>query len=181
MSAPDLSSMHPGDGAVALRTLPRRYRDAARTAATTDLADEPDDQAIDEVAARVGPDGWSAADLVVAASARAEALERWLRSALVSDTAIAPRDLLGAELAVDHDPSAPPFARAVDELAERLARLAKVVDDADAARWIATLPTDSTDSPTVTPLEVLQRGVASLVGGERRLGPLLRSVRGRPG
>lgn len=169
--------MQPSDGAVALRTLPRRYRDAARAASTTSLDSEPDDPAVDEMASRVGPDGISASDLVAAAAARSDDLDRWLRSALVSDAAIAPAALQAPDLDVSHHEGAPAFSAAVEGLAGRLEALAELVDGADPSRWVAELPTES--GGTTTPLEVLQHGVAALVSGERRLSPLLRSVRGR--
>jgi hypothetical protein len=175
----DLSSMQPPDAAVALRTLPRRYRDAARTASTVDLDVEPDDVAVDEVAGRVGPDGHSAADIVAAAVDHVEAMDRTLRSALVSDTVVVPRILLDGVPTIAHSDAALRFADSVDQLSARCMALADLVDGADPARWTASITADS--GGTTTPLEVLQSGVAVLVGWERELAPTLRAVRGRPG
>lgn len=175
----DLSTMQPPDAAVSLRTLPRRYRDAARTASTTDLDVEPDDVAIDEMAERVGPEGYSAADLVAAAVSHLEVLDRTLRSALVSDSVVVPRILLEGAPSIPHHETALRFASAVDELGSRCSTMADLVDGADAARWTTSITTES--GGTTTPLEVLQKGVAVLVGWERQLAPTLRAVRGRPG
>lgn len=179
MTGFDLSSMSPSDAAVALRTLPRRYRDAARTASTVELDVEPDDAAIDEVAGRVGPDGYSAADIVAAAIDHIGGLDRTLRSTLVSDTAIVPRGLLDGSPAVTHREAALRFASAVDELGARCTTLADLIDGADSGRW--TAPINTEPGGTTTPLDVLQRGVAVLVDWERALAPTLRSVRGRAG
>lgn len=182
MRAVDLSSMNPSDGAIALRSLPRRYREAAATASTTDL-DGPDDADVDdarldEMAARIGPDRVSAADLVRAASDRTALLERFLRSAAVSDAAVAPSALFDGA-AVEHVEGARSFNAAVEHLARRCTALADVVDDVDPARWTATIVRE--DGGATTLLEVLQAGVAALVRWERRIAPTLRAVRGRPG
>jgi hypothetical protein len=178
MTTPSLSSMQPSDGVVALRSLPRRLRDAARSASTTDLDTEIDDPQIDEMAARVGPEGVSATDLVLASIARTEAIERLLRTALVSDSAMTSADLLDDDLAVSHSGERVAFSPAVDDLSSALERLAELVDDADPNRWTTAVQVD--DGSHTTPLTVLQHGVASLVSAERRLGPTLRAVRGRP-
>jgi hypothetical protein len=179
MPSIDLSSMQPGDAAVALRTLPRRYRDAARTASTTDLDPDggADEAAIDEVAARVGPDGHSAADVVAAAAAHVALLDRTLRSALVSDAVVVPRRLGEDAPTVTRADGGRGFGDAVDELGRGCTALAEVVDGADPTRWTAPIATES--GGTTTPLQVLQKGVAVLVGWERELAPFLRAVRGR--
>jgi hypothetical protein len=163
---------------VALRSLPRRLRDAARSASTADLDPESDDAAIDDMAARVGPDGVSATDLVLAAVARTDAIERALRTSLVSDSAVVPASLLDDDLAATHRAGRVGFSPAVDDLSNRVERLAELVSDADPSRWAAPVQVD--DGTQTTPLAVLQHGVASLVTAERRLGPILRAVRGHP-
>ena len=57
MSSYDLSSLPPADAIVALRSFPRRYRGALRPL--------DDDESIDELAQRIGPDELSAVDLIV--------------------------------------------------------------------------------------------------------------------
>jgi hypothetical protein len=175
----DLSSMHPPDAAVALRTLPRRYRDAARTASTVELDVEPDDAAIDEMAARVGPSGYSAADIVAAAVDHLEVTDRTLRSALVSDAVVVPSVVLDPDPPVPHREHVRPFGPMVDDLGARCSALADLVDDADPARWSVSVPVE--DGRSTTPLEVLQASVAALVAWERELTPTLRAVRGRAG
>ena len=56
MSSLDLSRLSPGDAEVALRSFGRRYR--------AELTPVGDDDRIDELAARLGPDGDSALDVV---------------------------------------------------------------------------------------------------------------------
>lgn len=79
------SSLSPSDAAVALRSFPRRFREAS-SAAVVDLDDEVDQDQIDEVANRPGTDGRSGIDHVAAAAARVDAAGRTLRSVLVSPT-----------------------------------------------------------------------------------------------
>ncbi|MCU0311219.1 MAG: hypothetical protein MUE36_09770 [Acidimicrobiales bacterium] len=67
MSSYDLSSLPPADAVVALRSFPRRYRSALRPL--------DDDESVDELAQRLGPDGQSAVELVVDA-VRTWALQR---------------------------------------------------------------------------------------------------------
>jgi len=67
------SSVSPADAAVALRSLPRRYRSALQPI---------DDPQVDEWAERVGPDGSSALDHLVQASRGITVVHQALRQAL---------------------------------------------------------------------------------------------------
>ncbi|QGG95134.1 hypothetical protein GH723_08500 [Actinomarinicola tropica] len=171
----DLSSMQPGDAAAALRSFPRRYRDAARTAAT-DLDGEPDEAALEEMARRPGPDGWSATDVVTAAADRLADAHDVLTRALVTDTAV-PSHLTATPSQVPSGGSGT-MEDALGRLDASSTRLAEVVDDADPERWTATLPVD--DGGTTTPLQLLQTSVAPVVVWIREVDKVLRAVRGRP-
>src|SRR5690554_4787233 len=89
----DLTSMQPGDASVAVRSFPRRFREAARSV-VVDLDGEPDDARVDEVAARVGPDGYSALDIVRTAAGHLANAQDALGKALVDDSASIPADLV---------------------------------------------------------------------------------------
>lgn len=171
----DLSSMQPGDAAAALRSFPRRYRDAARTAAA-DLDGEPDEAALEEMAGRPGPDGWSGADVVRAAADRLADLHDVLSRALVTDVPV-PTHLMTTPPQVPSGGSGT-MDDALGRVDASSTRLAEVVDDADPQRWTATLPVD--DGGTTTPLQLLQTSVAPVVGWIREVEKVLRAVRGRP-
>lgn len=177
MAEIDLSSMQPGDAAAALRSFPRRFRDAARTAAA-DLDGEPDKSEIEEMAARPGPDGWSGADVVAAAADRLTTAHDALARALVTDAAPVPAALTRPPVAVPAG-GASGLAEALGRLESIASRLAEVVDDAAPERWTAEVPVD--DGGSTTPLDLLRSSVAPVVGWLREVEKVLRAVRGRPG
>lgn len=76
MSAPDPAHLSPADAAVAMRSWPRRYREA--------LAPIDDDQ-VAELAVRLGPDGLSALDLAVDSVRTWTLLDRALHDIRYSD------------------------------------------------------------------------------------------------
>ena len=177
LTGANLSSMQPGDAAVALRSFHRRFRDAARTA-VVDLDGEPDEARIDEMAARVGPDGYSAIDLVRTAEEHIEATSRAIEAGLVQDDAT-------TAAAVTSRPDVRPgeassgLDAAVGRVAAVAERLAERVEGADARRWETPIQVD--DGSATTPLALLRELVAALVTWERDLTRTLRAVRGRPG
>ena len=172
----DLSSMQPADAAAALRSFPRRYRDAARTAAA-DLDGEADDAEVEEMAARPGPDGWSGADVVAAAADRLAAAHDAVTRALVTDIAAVPAELTRP---VDGVPTG--GGSSLDDALARLAatadRFATAVDEAIPERWDATVPVEG--GGTTTPLRLLQTSLGPVVLWIRELERVLRAVRGRP-
>lgn len=178
MAASPFSSLSPNDAAVAVRSFPRRFRDAAASA-TAGVDDDPDEPSVDELAARRGADGRSALDHVALSTERVEATAHALRSALVSPTQIIDQVL------VDPEPSAGSAAHSgrLDTELDRLERacraLAERVDHADARQWLVTRPT--TGSATAHPLDVLRATVAVVLDHLRGLERVLREVRGRPG
>lgn len=176
MAEIDLSSMQPPDAAAALRSFPRRFRDAARTAAA-DLDGAPEEDEIEEMAARPGPDGWSGADVVAAAADRLAATHDAVSRALVTDAAPVPSTLTRAPDGVPSGDGTG-LAEALDRLSSTAERLAGVVGDAPPERWNAVVPVEGGGS--TTPLELLQTSVAPVVGWLREVERVLRAVRGRP-
>lgn len=176
MSQIDLSSMQPGDAAAALRSFPRRFREAARTAAA-DLDGEPDDAALEEMASRPGPDGWSGGDVVRAAADRLADTHDVLSRALVTDVPV-PTHLTTSTVGVPNPGGSGTMDDALTRLESVSTRLADVVDGADAGRWATTIPTE--DGGATTPLRLLQTSLGPVVGWIREVEKVLRSVRGRP-
>jgi hypothetical protein len=80
MPALDLSRLAPGDAAAAMRSYPRRYRGAVQPMS--------DDEDIDELAQRVGPDGRSAIDIVSDVTRTWVVLREGLRQITVADTPV---------------------------------------------------------------------------------------------
>jgi hypothetical protein len=80
MPALDLSRLVPGDAAAALRSYPRRYREAVEPIS--------DDEDVDELAHRVGPDGRSAIDVVSDVTRTWVVLREGLRQITVADTPV---------------------------------------------------------------------------------------------
>lgn len=176
MTQIDLSSMQPGDAAAALRSFPRRFRDAAHAALHDDDGDLPEESEVVEIGSRPGPDGWSPADLVAACAARLAATHDVVARGLLHDGTTAPAELL--------DPAPPVVAGSEAALDGALDRLQAVSDSFAATvhgavpqRWNTTV---SVDGRSATLLEVLQRGLAPVVGWLHQVEPLVREVRGHP-
>jgi hypothetical protein len=122
MAPLDLTRLVPSDGAAALRSYLRRYREA--------LAPADDDEDIDELAKRVGPGGRSALELVSDVTRTWVVLHEGLRQITMSDTPILhpavqdrtarqwempPPDSLDEALAL-HSDEAASFAEAIDHV-----------------------------------------------------------------
>lgn len=177
MPTTPFSSLSPSDAAVALRSFPRRFRDAS-SAAVVDLDDEVDQDEIDEVSNRPGADGWSGVDHVAAAAGRVDAAGRTLRSVLVSPTRPIDEALVtdGADETPTHSGH---LEHELDRLDETCSGLAEQIESADADQWLVTRPT--TGSGSANPLEVVQTTVGVTLDHLRSLERVLREVRGRPG
>ena len=177
MPGSPFSSLSPDDAEVAVRSFPRRFREAASAAAVT-LDDEPDEADVDEVANRPGVDGRSGLDHVATAAARLDAACRALRTAVVSPTARIDHTLLE-----DAPPASVPdhsghLEAELDGLERAASALAEVTGAADANQWLATRPT--TASGSASPLALLQATVGVVLDHLRALERVLREVRGRP-
>jgi hypothetical protein len=80
MTGLDVSHLLPPDALAALRSFPRRYR--------SEVASFEGDEAIEELAARIGPDGESAIQIMSDVSRTWSVLSEALRQTLVSDDAV---------------------------------------------------------------------------------------------
>ncbi|MBK5224835.1 MAG: hypothetical protein JJE52_18565 [Acidimicrobiia bacterium] len=173
----DLSSMQPGDAVVAARSLPRRFRDSARSA-VVEMGSEPGDSRVDEVAARTGPDGYSGLDILQAAAEHLGRAQDVLGRALVDSSTSIPAELVDQRPVIEHRDGAGLLDEEVQRVAAAAERLAEQIDGADARRWETTLAV--TDGTTTTPLHLVRQVIATNVLWLRDLERTLRAVRGHP-
>jgi hypothetical protein len=161
----------PSDMVVALKGLERRYREL--------FAALREDESPEEVAFRPGPDGWSAADHVVAATRRIAAASRVLEAMLIADAPRVPRQLV--------DPACRPepagTTHSVGDLLTELGRVATAAADrigrVPANEWSRAASLDDGSGRTITALEVARMAVDAGVGHLRAAGEVLAAVRDR--
>ena len=125
-------SLRPADAAAALRSFPRRFRAVFVPPDGDDERTDPD-----EVGRRVGPDGSSAADHLVAAYGIVALLDRALEQVLGDDDASlhpAFADLGTATWDDDHTP----VPSLLDQFEAGANRAADRVDSVDAEDWTST-------------------------------------------
>ena len=149
MAVPDLRQLSPTDAAVTLLSLPRRYR----TLLLPVDANDP----VDEVALRLGPDGWSAATHLEHAVRDLGLFGHALQQVLVHDQpTLHPGLLDGAERAWPEP--ALSVADQLDELQDEACDLASRIDRADASAWSRTASVDGT---SLSALDLLREAVRS--------------------
>ena len=153
-------SLSPSDAVVALRSFPRRFRGV--------LA-RPDDDRFDpdEVARRVGPDGHSAADRLIAAAGVLALLDRAVEQARAEDEPVlhpACADLTSMAVA---DEAALADESPVADLLERFdgeaSHTADRVDGVPTEDWARPVRIAGEDDGR-TLLDVVQEGVAAVAG-----------------
>ncbi len=127
MTGLDVSKLLPPDALAAIRSYPRRYR--------SELAAFEGDDSIDELAARVGPDGESAIQIMSDVSRTWTVLAEALRQTLTSDDAMLhPAVLDPAQRSWDTPPSESlddvlaVLEHAADTLTERMASVSSLDD-----------------------------------------------------
>lgn len=127
MSGLDLGHASPGDLVVALRSYPRRFRAA--------LAPIADDERIDELAHRLGPDGRSAVD-IASGTTRTWVLQREaLRQILVSDDPLLHPAIADATARDWSLPGPESVAEVLDLLADEAEQFAAALDHVRGAEW----------------------------------------------
>lgn len=159
----------PSDAIVALRSLPRRFRSL--------FAGLGDDEAPDDLAHRVGPDGHSAFDHIAGASRTLTTQERTLDQVLVDDDpALDPITTDTSEREAEQQPGGTVEER-ISELEIDAARLAERASRASAKDWTRTGRYD--DGSAVSAADILWRAVDDAVehlqGAERTLRDVRRS------
>lgn len=130
MSVPDVSQLAAPDAVVALRSYPRRIR-----AAVLPLADDP---TVEALAERVGPEGHSAVDIVVAVTNTWVLLAQALRQILVSDEPVLHAGVLDPSEREWDPPPGTSADGALDRLGDEATVLADAVDGVASRDWSRT-------------------------------------------
>ncbi|MGZ4709236.1 MAG: hypothetical protein ACXWBN_10895 [Acidimicrobiales bacterium] len=127
MTGLDVSKLLPPDALAALRSYPRRFRQ--------EVASFEGDDSIDELAARIGPDGESAIQILSDVARTWTVLAEALRQTLTSDDAVLhPAVLDPAQRSWDTPPSdsldevLTELDHAADDLVERMASVSEISD-----------------------------------------------------
>ncbi len=160
----------PGDAIVALRSLGRRFRGV--------FAGLGDDESPDDLGHRVGPDGWSAVDHVVAATRTLELLDRALAQVLSQDDVVLPPAVLDTSQRTAPPGSAGTVDDALAELSAAAERLAERADRVRAQDWSREARVADHDA-RVTASAILWDAVDSAVEHLRAAERTLAAVRGR--
>lgn len=152
-----IDKLSPSDAEAAVRSFPRRFR---AVLARPDDSDETFDP--DELARRVGPDGRSAAEHLVAADGVLALTDRALEQVRSdSDAVLHPStaDLGSAEWDDDHTP----LASLLDRFEATAEALAARIDSIATDQWGQRAQVAGTDRAT-TPLEIVQDAVSVAAG-----------------
>jgi hypothetical protein len=166
-----LATRPPSDAIVALRSLERRYRGL--------FAGLGQDEAPEDLAHRMGPDGRSAIDHIVAATRATTFLGRALDQVLVDDDPVlhpAVLDRAAREWEDDHADGT--VDDRVAELAREAAALAGRVERVPAGDWAREGRVASHDAP-VSALTILWDAVDTAVDHLKQAERTLAAVRGR--
>ena len=167
MASSATSHLSPDDAAVAVRSFPRRFRAV--------LARPDDDERVDpdELARRVGPDGRSAADHLLAADAVLSLLDRTLEQARGGDVAHpAVGDLAGVWADDPHSP----LGRLLDELEGTATTTAGRIDAVATDDWAAGVRIAGVDA-TPSLLDVVRDAVDVAAGHLRAAERTIQAVR----
>lgn len=167
--------LSPSDAVVAVRSFPRRFRSTlARPAA--DAGEQSGEQADpDELARRVGPDGRSAADHLIAADGVLAVVERALEQVRSDDDPVlhpAVGELRSTWWEDEHTPL-PSLLDRLEQTAGRCADRIEAVDTDDWARQVRVAGADA----AVGPLDVVREAVDVVAGHLRSAERTIQAVR----
>lgn len=154
MSVPDVSNLAAPDAVVALRSFPRRFRSVVLP-----LADDP---TVEAFAERIGPDGHSALDQVVAVANTWALLGQALRQVLINDEAVLHGGVLDPNQREWAVPPGTSVDGALDRLADEATALADAVDSVPSRDWSRT--GSVAGGATVSALDLVREAVRS--GGQ---------------
>jgi len=145
----DLSRLSPGDAVTALRSYPRRFRVA--------LAPVDDDENLEELAHRKGPDGVSAVEATAGTLRTWRILADALQQIRVSDTPIVPRAVVDPAERHWEAPVEETVASVLDQLELQATELAEAAAAFSGDQW--TRSADVSGGGTVTALDVVKEAV----------------------
>jgi hypothetical protein len=149
MSVPDVSNLAAPDAVVALRSYPRRFRNA--------VLPINDDPTVEAFAERIGPDGHSAVEVVVSVANSWVLIGQALRQVLINDDAVVHG---GATDPAQREWEVPPGTSvdgALDRLADEATALADAVDAVPSRDWSRTGTVAG--GATVTALDLVREAV----------------------
>lgn len=168
----DLSKLTPADGAVALRSLERRYRGL--------FAEVEEHLSPDEIASRPAANGWSALEHIVAAAWDIAASMRGLDAVVAEELPLLdPADVDPASRPRPTKPTGPLHER-LAELGLEAGLLADKADHAPATSWNLLGTLDDGTGRRVSALDLLRAAVDSGVTHLRGAELVLAEVRGDP-
>ena len=148
MSADDLTRLMPNDAIAALRSFPRRYREALAVAPDEDL---------EELGHRAGPDGRSAFDAVIDTTATALTMEQALRDLFHRDEPVLHPSVTDPTRREWHPPSGVGVGDSLQLLADACRDLAQLAVRAPSRDW--TRPGRVAAGPTVQAIDVVREAV----------------------
>ncbi|HAS12692.1 MAG TPA: hypothetical protein DCS55_19610 [Acidimicrobiaceae bacterium] len=167
--------LSPSDAAVAVRSFPRRFRGVLARPDETGDTDDGQQADPDELARRVGPDGRSAADHLLAADGVLALLDRALEQVRSDDDPVlhpAVADLRGSWWDDEHTPL-PALLDQLEHTAERCADRIDVVATDDWGRQVRVADADA----TVGVLDVVREAVDVVAGHLRSAERTITAVR----
>lgn len=165
--------LSPSDAAVAVRSFPRRFRGVL--ARPEDAADEAGQADPDELARRVGPDGRSAADHLLAADGVLAVLDRALEQVRSDDDPVlhpAVRDLRGTWWEDEHTP----LPALLDQLERTATGCADRIDAVPTDDWARQARVADADA-TVGVLDLVREAVDVVAGHLRSAERTITAVR----
>ncbi len=166
--------LSPSDAAVAVRSFPRRFR-GALARPTDDHDDEAATADPDELARRVGPEGRSAADHLIAADGVLAVVERALEQVRSDDDPVlhpAVSDLRTAWWDDEHTP----LPALLDQLEQTAGRCADRIESVPTDEWARQVRVADADA-AVGPLDVVREAVDVVAGHLRSAERTILAVR----
>ena len=174
MASLPTDNLSPSDAAVAVRSFPRRFR-AVLARPEDDTADDTATADPDELARRIGPDGRSAADHLIAADGVLALLDRALEQVRSDDDPVlhpAVQDVRGASWDDEHTPL-PALLDQLDRTAERCADRIDAVPTDD---WGRQVRVADADMPVGT-VDIVREAVDVVAGHLRSAERTITAVR----
>jgi hypothetical protein len=166
----DVSRLNAVDAAVALKSFPRRYREA--------LSSFKGDDNIEAMARRIGPDGDSAIDALTDTVRTIELLSQALQQVLVHDQPVLHTGVVDAAERVwpSHGGSDEPLDALLRELDDVATKLGDTVEHTDAGEWKRTATIAGSDR-AVTALDVVREAVRAGADNLRRVDASMAAAR----
>lgn len=174
MASLPTDNLSPSDAAVAVRSFPRRFR-AVLARPEDDRGDEAAQADPDELARRIGPDGRSAADHLIAADGVLAVLDRALEQVRSDDDPVlhpAVRDLRAAWWDDEHTP----LPTLLDRLEQTAGQAADRIDAVPTDDWGRQARVADADA-TVGVIDVVREAVDVVAGHLRSAERTIAAVR----